>query len=157
MKRLVIAATAVALILPTAAQAEDFVVDVTWGDVVMTGGIGPEGNWAQAGDVEGTYVVTYSDGTTGNGTIHCVGMDTPPSEAPFRLRMSCDAGREGVATSMAFNCLWRGEPGPETPLSCIGFIRGKEGALEGRGGMMSMDWSEPGKSHGVGQWWPAQE
>lgn len=145
-----------AITISTPAQAEDFVVDIAWGDVEMTGGVGPEANRAMAGVVEGTYTVTYADGQSGNGNIRCVGMDTPPSEAPFQLRMSCDASREGLRTSMAFNCLWRGEPGNDTPLFCIGFMTGREGAFAGRGGMMTLDWPEPNTSHGTGQWWPAQ-
>jgi hypothetical protein len=71
--------------------------------------------------------------------------------------MSCDAESQSGKISLGMMCLWRGEPGPDTPLSCIGFMTGKEGPVAGRGGMMTMNWTEAGKSHGTGQWWPAEE
>lgn len=156
MKSYVLAAAAVALALPATAHAEDFVIDITWGELQMTGGIGPNGNVATAGERDGTYVAKYADGHSVNGTIHCIGMSQPPSSI-FPLHQSCDANSQSGHISLGLMCLWRGEMGPQTPLSCVGFMTGKEGSVAGRGGMITMDYTDSDHSHGTGQWWPAQQ
>lgn len=147
-----ISAIAVALLIPGTAMADDFTAEYSWSQPEMTGGIGPDGNWAQAGEITGTYVAKLDTGATANGTAHCVGMDE--DRMGFKLRMSCDMTSGDVKYSSAMLCVWRGEVGPDTPLSCVGYMTGKAGVLKGRGGMITMNWYAQGKAHAVAQWWP---
>lgn len=154
MKVYTLAIVAAALAVPGTAFAEDFSIEYTWGEVQMTGGIGPQGTVARAGTLDGTFVVTNADGSTVNGTAHCIGMDDDGS--PFELRMSCDTATSNSTAAMGLLCIWRGPQGPGTPLSCVGFLTGKSGQLQGRGGMVTINWYDSGKAHGAGQWWPRQ-
>lgn len=150
-----ITAIALAFLIPGTAVAEDISAEYIWSQPTMTGGIGPQGNWAQAGDITGTYSFTVADGTKIEGTAHCVGMDE--NRLGFNLRMSCDMASGANRYSTAMLCVWRGEAGPDTPLSCVGYMTGKAGTLEGRGGMITMNWYAQGKAHVVSQWWPQPE
>ena len=149
-------AVVAALTIPGAAHAEDFTIDADWGELKMTGGIGPDGTVGQAGERDATYVATYDDGRSVNGSMHCIGMNQP-SGALFPLHMSCDAESQSGQISLALGCIWRGEPGPGAGLSCVGFMTGKGGPMAGRGGMMTMNWTGPNKTHGTGQWWAKTE
>ena len=42
---------AAALCCASAASAENFTSEITWGDVSMVGGIGPDGTWGRGGTV----------------------------------------------------------------------------------------------------------
>lgn len=149
MKTYLTAAALAAIAFAVPAQAQHFTYEVTWGDVDMTGGVGPDRS-AAAGVVEGTYVSTYSDGRTVNGTIHCVGMDQPDSSM-FDMHMSCDANSDTGEISIAYACNWRGE-GNDGPLACVGYLEGKAGGAEGRAGLLTLDWHAPNASTGTGQW-----
>ncbi len=146
---------AAAMLCASAASAENFTYEITWGDVSMVGGIGPDGTWGQGGSVEGTYVTTLADGSTVNGDVRCVGMDQPPSAGVFSLTLACDAVREGAteATTIAYGCNYLGEPGPDTALGCVGGIRYQQdmGAL--RIGSVTMHWNTDTTAHGTGQWY----
>lgn len=146
---------AAALFCASAAQAENFTYEVTWGDVNMVGGIGADGRWGRGGTVSGTYVTTLADGSAINGTISCVGLDQAPSESVFALTLACDATREGTseATAIAYGCNYLGEPGPDTGLGCVGGIRYAEGDAAPRLGSVTMHWYSSSGARGTGQWY----
>lgn len=144
---------AIALLLSSAAQAQNFTHETTWGEVAMTGGVGPKGQNAQAGTVSGNFRVTNDDGSIVTGQIMCIGMDQPPSSGIFALHMACDAKSATGNVSIAYGCNWVGEEGAEDrPLACVGALQGKGGDVAGRRGMITMYWSSDRKSTGVGQW-----
>ncbi|MGP1352495.1 MAG: hypothetical protein ACTS1Z_04170 [Parasphingopyxis sp.] len=156
MKNLYGAALAAALCCASAANAENFTYEITWGDVNMVGGIGADGTWGRGGSVEGTYVTTLEDDSTVNGAIRCVGMDQAPSATMFAVMLACDAVRDGAAdaTTIAYGCNYIGDPGPDTPLGCVGGIRFAGGATgEVRRGSVTMHWHSATEAHGTGQWY----
>lgn len=147
---------AAALCCASAASAENFTYEITWGDVSMVGGIGPDGTWGRGGTVSGTYVTTLADGSTINGAVQCVGMDQPPSAGVFAVTMACDAVRDGAtdATAIAYGCNYLGEPGPDTALGCVGGIRSQTGTVGAvRTGSVTMHWHSQNASSGTGQWY----
>lgn len=150
MKICLTLATAFAALAITApANAQQFTYEIDWGEVDMTGGVGPDRS-AAAGVVEGTYVSIYSDGRTVNGTIRCVGMDQPDAST-FDMHMACDATSETGQTAIAYGCDWRGE-GHTGPLACVGYIEGRAGGIEGRAGLLTLDWHAERAATGTGQW-----
>ncbi|MEO1169022.1 MAG: hypothetical protein AAFW97_09970 [Pseudomonadota bacterium] len=145
---------AAALCCASAAHAVNFTYDITWGDVAMVGGIGPDGSWGRGGTVSGTYATTFEDGTTSAGTVTCVGMDQPPSAGVFAITLACDAtSSEGGTTAIAYGCNYLGERGPDTPLSCVGGIRARDGENAGSVGSVTMHWHSATEAHGTGQWY----
>ncbi len=144
---------AAALLSASAANAENFTYEVTWGDVSMYGGVGPEGTNARGGTVSGTYTTTLGDETF-SGNITCVGMDQPPSSGVFALTLACDAVREGFGTTaIVYGCNYLGERGPDTALGCVGAIRARDGEGAGRMGSVTMHWHSATSASGTGQWY----
>jgi hypothetical protein len=142
-----------ALCFASAANAENFTYEVTWGDVDTVGGVGPNGTAAGGGTVSGTYVTTVG-GETINGAISCVGMRESPSSSVFDLRLACDATRDGGATTaIVYGCSYLGEPGPGTALGCVGAIRASDGENEGAMGSVTMHWHAANAATGTGQWY----
>ncbi len=151
MKKTIIGgALAAALLVAAPAQAEMFTYEITWGTPTMYGGIGPEGGWARGGIVEGTFVSTYPDRTV-EGTVTCVGQNQPPSAGIFYLTLSCDAVSATGSTAIAYGCNYLGDPGPDTPMGCVGGIRsrGDEPAM----GSVTMYWHSDTQANGTGQWY----
>ncbi|WP_340586585.1 hypothetical protein [Erythrobacter alti] len=148
MKTYLAAAAFAALLIAAPAQAQQFTYEVTWGDVEMTGGVGPERSSA-AGVVDGNFTANYEDGRTVEGSMHCVGMDQP-SGSMFDMHMSCEATSETGTTSIVYGCDWRGE-GTNGPLACVGYMEGR-GDIEGRAGLLTLDWHSQNASSGTGQW-----
>lgn len=145
---------AAALLSASAANAENFTYEITWGDVNMVGGIGPDGSWGQGGTVDGTYVTTRADGSTVNGAVTCVGMDQPPSAGVFALTLACTASDGSVdPTTIAYGCNYLGEPGPDTALGCVGGIRTVNGLGVVILGSVTMHWNSATTAHGTGQWY----
>lgn len=145
---------ATALLSASAASAQMFTYEITWGEVAMVGGIGPDGSWGRGGTVSGVLTSTYADGQSYTSNLRCVGMDVAPSASVFDVDLACDATDDaGSRTSAAYGCNYLGEPGPETPLGCVGGIRGKAGRMEGRHGAVTMHWYSDTQSRGTGQWY----
>ena len=149
------AVAAAALCCATAASAENFTYEITWGDVDQIGGIGADGSWGRGGSVEGTYVTTLEDGSTVNGNVRCIGMNQAPSATMFAIMMACDAVREGATdtTTIAYGCNYIGDPGPGTPLGCVGGIRIEPDMGAVRRGAVTMHWHSQTAAHGTGQWY----
>lgn len=153
MKNLMIGGVAAALLsCATAAGAQMFTYEITWGEVDMVGGIGASGDMYQGGSVEGTYVSTYAGGEENSGTVRCVGMDQPPNSM-FAIHLACNAEGDSSLTGIAYGCNYLGEPGPETPLGCVGGMHGKSGEMDGRFGSVTMHWFSATEARGTGQWY----
>jgi hypothetical protein len=52
-----------------------------------------------------------------------------------------------------WGCNYLGDPGPQTPLGCVGGIQGTAGEVKGRNGLMTMEWHSTTASRGTGQWY----
>jgi hypothetical protein len=157
MKNLTLAALgslSLAFAGPTLAQS--FTYDVTWEPVDSVGGmIGPDGPQGGGGVVEGTYTTAYSDGTTSSGTVKCVGLQQPDGGI-FDIHMSCSINDVNGKSSSVYGCNYLGEAGPDTALGCVGGLQGKDGAVAGRNGSLTMHWYSDTKSTGTGQWYAAE-
>jgi hypothetical protein len=143
---------AAAMLCATGAQAQSFTYEITWGDVAMVGGIGPDGTRGRGGTVSGTYVTTFDDDTTSTGTVTCVGMGQAPSANVFDIVLSCDAV-DSDTTALAYGCNYLGAPGPDTALGCVGGMRASDGETEGRVGSVTMHWNTATTATGTGQWY----
>ncbi len=156
MKTIVALAAAGALLAGSSAYAQTepltFTITGSWSEVAFTGGLGPEGMAARAGNVDGTFQAVLSNGDVVNGTAHCVGMNQHPSQI-FALIISCDTtsatGDNTVAWLLGCN--------PATDIAegsyaCVGGFQGKAGLSEGTRGSMTMFFDGQGGSRGVGQW-----
>ena len=142
-----------AMTLAAPVHAQSFTYDITWEPVESIGGMtGPDGPQYGGGSVEGAYTVTYEDGSEGSGTLKCVGMDQPPGIFAIHLTCSITDASAGTSSSV-YGCNFLGEPGPETPLGCVGGIQGKEGPFAGRNGGLTMEWYSDTQSRGTGQWY----
>ena len=157
MKKLAFAALGAAATLWAApAMAQSFTYEVTWEPVESVGGITtPDGSQgAGGGTVNGTYETTFDDGSVVNGTVRCVGMRQPPS-GMFAIHLSCTAKDDQGTYSLIYGCNFLGEPGPETPLGCVGGMQAKDGENAGARGNLTMHWYSDEKSVGTGQWYTA--
>ncbi|MDC8753500.1 hypothetical protein OIK40_02450 [Erythrobacter sp. sf7] len=119
----------------------------------MTGADGSRGGGA--GVVNGAYTTTYEDGSVQKGTVRCVGMQQPDNGL-FDIHMSCTTKDTTGTASVIWGCNYLGEPGPETPLGCVGGIQGTSGEAKGRNGLMTMEWYSDTASRGTGQWYRGQ-
>ena len=157
MRKLTIAAIgSLAVGFAGPAMAQSFTYDVTWEPVESVGGMtGTEGTQYGGGVVNGTYVTKVSDGTTVNGKVRCVGMGQPDGGI-FAIHLACTTKEEGGTGSLVYGCNFLGKPGPDTALGCIGAVEGKEGALKGQRGGLTMHWYSDKKSVGTGQWYTAK-
>ena len=154
-KSVIGAAIAASVTLSTPAMAQNFTYDVTWGPVESYGGLSsPDGPQYRGGAVKGTYVSTDSDGTVANGTVRCVGTRQPPGI--FAIHLACTSQDQQGTYSVAYGCNWLGEPGPETPLGCVGALEATDGELKGTLGSLTMYWYSNEKAVGTGQWYTAQ-
>ncbi|MBV7265884.1 hypothetical protein [Erythrobacter ani] len=141
-----------ALLASGTANAQSFTYEVVWQPVEQIGGIvGPDGPQYQGGVVEGAYTTTYADGTVNTGSVKCVGTDQPDGGI-FAIHLACTTREEGGVAALAYGCNFIGEPGPETPLGCVGALQGKEGELAGRNGNLTMEWYSDTNSRGTGAW-----
>ncbi len=153
MKKLTVGVLATASLLTAgAAHAQSFTYDVVWEPVESIGGlVGPNGPQYQGGVVEGKYTTTYADGTVSTGDVKCVGVDQPDGGI-FAIHLACTTTEEAGKASLAYGCNFIGEPGPDTPLSCVGALQGKEGAFAGRNGNLTMEWYTDANARGTGAW-----
>lgn len=147
-------AAGTALLVGGTAHAQTFVYEVTWEPVESIGGLttGPGGRRYGGGVVEGTYTTTNEDGSTVTGTVKCVGMDQPDGGV-FAIHLTCDYSDQSGGGSIVYGCNFQGEPGPNTPLGCIGGFEAKSGEFSGRAGNLTMDWYSASQSSGTGQWY----
>ena len=117
---------------------------------------GPDGQRGGGGAVvDGAYTTTYADGSVQRGKVRCVGMQQPDNSL-FPIHMSCTATDPSGAASLIYGCNYLGEPGPETPLGCVGGLQGKTGETAGRRGSLTMEWYSQTESRGTGQWYGEQ-
>ncbi|MEE4153605.1 MAG: hypothetical protein V2I27_05555 [Erythrobacter sp.] len=138
------------------ALAQSFTYDVTWQPVERVGGITVPGGMEYAGgSVKGTYSTTFDDGNVVKGTVSCVGLDQPAGSL-FDVHLSCTATDPQGTYSLAHGCNWMGEPGPQTPLGCVGAMEGKAGEAKGQRGALTMHWYSSEKSKGTGQWYTSE-
>ena len=153
MKRTLFGAAIVAsIMLGTPAMAQSFTYDVTWEPVEPYGGLSsPDGPQYSGGAVKGTYVSTGSDGAVVEGTVKCVGTRQPPGI--FAIHLACTSKDEQGTYSLAYGCNWQGEPGPGTPLGCVGALEATDGEFKGTRGGLTMHWYSSEKSVGTGQWY----
>lgn len=137
-----------------AAFAQSFTYDVVWEPVDFVGGLsGPNGEVSGgAGIVNGRYTTKFDDGSTEKGTVRCIGQDQPDN-ALFDLHLSCDTKDSSGTASLIYGCNYIGEPGPETPLGCVGGIEGKTGEAAKRRGGLTMEWYSTANARGTGQWY----
>lgn len=136
-------------------HAQSFTYETQWQPAEMLGGFttstGPQ---YRGGVIEGTFTTTYDDGSTDEGSVKCVGMDQPDGGV-FAIHMTCNyTGTSGKGT-IVYGCNFQGEPGPDTPISCVGGFEGTEGQGKGRRGNITMDWYQQDKASGTGQWFRA--
>lgn len=154
MKSMIALAAAGVLLAGSTAYAQTepqtFTITGSWGEVAFTGGMGPEGMAARAGNVDGTFQAVLSNGDVVNGTAHCVGMNQHPSQI-FALVISCDttSGDNTVAWVLGCN---PSDDIAEGSVACVGAIQGKAGVSEGSRGSMTMFFDGQGSSRGTGQW-----
>lgn len=154
MKSIVALAAASALLAGSSAyaqtQPQTFTITGSWGEVTFTGGLGPEGMAARAGNVDGTFQAVLNNGEVVNGNAHCVGMNQHPSQI-FSLIITCDttSGDNSVAWLLGCN---PANDIAEGSLACVGGIQGKSGVSLGNRGSMTMFFDGQGSSSGVGQW-----
>lgn len=155
-KKIIGAAIAATAMLGTPAMAQSFTYDVTWEPVEPYGGLStPDGGQQyRGGAVEGTYVSTDSDGATVNGTVKCVGTGQPPGI--FAIHLACTSTDQQGTYSLAYGCNWLGQPGPETPIGCVGALEATEGQFKGARGGLTMHWYSSEKAVGTGQWYTAE-
>jgi hypothetical protein len=154
MKSIVALVAASALLAGSSAyaqtQPQTFTITGSWGEVSHTGGMGPEGMAARAGNVDGTFQAVLSDGNVVNGTAHCVGMNQHPSQI-FALVISCDTTSGDNSVSWLLGCNPANDIA-EGSFACVGGIQGKAGISMGSRGSMTMFFDGQGGSHGVGEW-----
>jgi hypothetical protein len=145
---------AAALAFSGAASAQSFTFDVVWEPVESVGGISGPNNSTRygGGSVIGTYTTTFADGTTSEGSARCVGMRQPHGSI-FAIHLACTTTEAEGSASLIYGCNFLGEPGPETPLGCVGTIEGKDGPFAGRWGALTMEWYSATGSRGTGQWY----
>lgn len=92
---------------------------------------GPDGQQGGGGAVvDGTYTTAYADGSVEKSTVRCVGMQQPDNSL-FPIHMSCTATDPSGAASLVYGCNYLGEPGPETPLGCVGAFRARPERQQG--------------------------
>lgn len=140
-------------LLGSAAFAQTFTYEVVWQPVESVGGMtGPDGPRYGGGTVTGSYTTTYADGRVATGTVKCVGMRQPEASM-FAIHMACSTSEAEGGGSLVYGCNYLGEPGPNTPLGCVGAVEGKEGPLAGRRGSLTMEWYSATNSRGTGQWY----
>lgn len=152
----IIAASAISTLFTGAAIAQSFTYDVVWQPVESIGGMmGPDGMQGAAGVVNGSYTTTYADGSVQKGAVRCVGMDQPDNGL-FDLHLSCTAKDTSGEAALIYGCNWMGDPGPQTPLGCVGALQGKTGEEKGRNGSLTMEWYSTTASRGTGQWYGGQ-
>lgn len=146
-------AAGVAMFAAAPAAAQTFVFDVDWGPVESFPGLdGPDGAQYSGGSVSGSYSVTNADGSEDSGTVSCVGT-RQPSGGIFAIHLSCKAtSSNGSMSSFVYGCNYLGEPGPGTPISCVGGIQGRTGEVAGWRGALTMHWYSAEKATGTGQW-----
>ncbi len=148
-----IAAAATSLLFAGAATAQSFTYDVVWEPVESVGGMtGPNGTSGGAGVVNGTYKTTFDDGSVQEGKVRCVGMQQPDNGL-FDIHLSCTSSDNTGSASLIYGCNYLGEPGPDTPLGCVGGLQGKSGDAEGRRGSLTMEWYSDANARGTGQWY----
>jgi hypothetical protein len=154
MKKFAVAAFGAALLaMGGGVSAQSFTFEVVWTPVENVGGMtGPEGSQYGGGAVSGTYTTTYADGTKTTGSARCVGMSQPHGSI-FAIHMACTTTEAGGSASVVYGCNYIGEPGPETPLGCVGGIEGKAGEYAARRGALTMEWYSETGSRGTGQWY----
>ena len=148
-----------ALLVGTPLHAQSFVFDVDWGPVERFPGLdGPDGPQYGGGMVSGTYTATYADNTEDKGTVQCIGTGQPDGDI-FAIHLSCKSTSttNGATASYAYGCNYVGEPGPQTPISCVGGIQGRTGEIEGWRGALTMYWYSATKANGTGQWFTPSE
>jgi hypothetical protein len=146
-------AAATAVLFSGTAMGQSFTYDVTWEPVESVGGMtGPNGPQYGGGVVSGAYVTTFADGTKSSGKVRCVGMDQPDGGI-FAIHLACTTTDTDGTASLVYGCNFLGEPGPDTPLGCIGGIQGKTGESTDRRGGLTMEWYSDIKSRGTGQWY----
>lgn len=152
-------AAGIAMLASTPAQAQTFVFDVDWGPVERFPGLeGADGPQYAGGIVSGNYSLTNGDGTTDTGTVKCVGQGQPDGGI-FAIHLSCTANSStsDSMSSLVYGCNFLGEPGPETPISCVGGLEGRSGEAEGWRGAVTMHWYSGDKATGTGQWFVPAE
>lgn len=152
----ILVASAISGLLCGPVVAQSFTYDVVWKPVESIGGMtGPGGTQGGGGVVDGSYTTTYEDGSVQKGTVRCVGMQQPDNGL-FDIHMSCTTKDTTGSASVIWGCNYLGDPGPETPLGCVGGIQGTSGEAKGRNGLMTMEWYSDTASRGTGQWYGAQ-
>jgi hypothetical protein len=152
--RTIVAASAISFLFGTAVSAQSFTYDVVWQPVESIGGMtGPGGQRGGGGAVvDGAYTTTYANGSEEKGTVRCVGMQQPENSL-FPIHMSCTAKDNSGTASLVYGCNYLGEPGPETPLGCVGGLQGMTGETAGRRGSLTMEWYSATQSRGTGHWY----
>lgn len=150
----ILSASAISFLFATSAMAQSFTYDVVWQPVESIGGMtGPGGERGGGGAVaDGAYTTTYADGSVEKGSVRCVGMQQPDNSL-FAIHMSCTAKDSSGTASLLYGCNYLGQPGPETPLGCVGGLQGKTGDTAGRRGSLTMEWYSATQSRGTGQWY----
>jgi hypothetical protein len=150
----ILVASAFSFLFGGAAIAQSFTYEVVWKPLESVGGMtGPNGQRGGAGGVvDGSYTTTYQNGTVQKGTVRCVGMQQPDNGL-FDIHMSCTTKEATGAASVIWGCNYLGDPGPQTPLGCVGGIQGTAGEVKGRNGLMTMEWYSTTASRGTGQWY----
>lgn len=143
-------------VLGTSAMAQSFTYDVVWQPAETVGGIsGPDGPQGMAGSIKGSYTTKYEDGSAEKGEVSCVGMDQPDNGL-FDIHMSCTATDPTGTSSLLYGCNFLGQPGPDTPLGCVGGFEGKTGETAGRRGGLTMNWYSDTQARGTGQFYGGQ-
>lgn len=158
MKKLTFfAAATVPLLLTGTAIAQSFTSDVVWEPVETIGGMtGADGSRSGGGGiVDGSYTTTYEDGSVSEGKVRCVGMDQPDNGL-FDLHLSCSTSDGTGTASLVYGCNYLGEPGPDTPLGCVGGIEGMTGDAAERRGSLTMEWYSDTEARGTGQWYGSE-
>ena len=149
MKKAIATVIATAFLV-TSAQAVTFSYTVDFSEPVFVGGMGEDGRQGRGGTMTGRYSTSFSDGTSAEGEVTCVGMDQPDNSL-FDVHLACDAkddgDEEGVA-SIIYGCNYM--PG-DAGLGCVGGMQAKGGEQDGARGNLTLHLKE-GTSVGTGQW-----
>ena len=142
-----------AALIGSSAVAQSFTYDIVWEPVESIGGMtGPDGPQYRGGVVSGKYTTTFEDGTVLRGDVRCVGMGQPDGGI-FRIHLTCSFSDGEASGTSVYGCNFLGEPGPDTPLGCVGGIEGKTGDFAGRRGSLTMEWYTDKNARGTGQWY----
>ena len=158
MKTILGCAAAGAMICSAGAvYAQNFTYEIVFEPVDAVGGLdSPNGRQYYGGSVSGTYVTTFADGSEGKGSVKCVGTGQPHGSI-FAVHLACTAtGERGGKTNIAYGCNYLGEPGPETPLGCVGGIQGKDADGNATRGSVTLEWYTDENARGTGQWYGAE-